>query len=215
MVAMVFANGDITDLDWIRPLLAKATTIIAADGGTRHLWALNQLPDMVIGDLDSMPDEMRSWLAEKNTPLTSFPTDKDETDLELALLHAAANHDDEIWLLGALGGRLDQTLANILLLAHPNLLDRRVLLVNQYERAWLVTGQTTIEGRAGDLVSLIPLGGEVQVQQTRGLRWPLQDEILFFGPARGVSNVMTADQATVTVRRGLLLCIHTRQSWQR
>jgi thiamine pyrophosphokinase len=215
MAVLVFANGDITELDWIRPLLAGAEAIIAADGGSRHLWALGQAPDLVIGDLDSLPDEVQAWLEDCEVTIHGHPPEKDETDLELALVHAVANYEDEIWLFGALGGRLDQTLANMLLLAHPDLLDKPVLLVNQHERAWLVTGQTSIRGKAGDLVSLIPLGGDVQVQATTGLQWSLQNERLRFGPARGVSNVMTADLATVTVRSGLLLCIHMDHTWHR
>jgi thiamine pyrophosphokinase len=177
--------------------------------------ALDHAPDVVIGDLDSLPDGARSWLDGTSAQVISFPPAKDETDLELALMHVANSFDGEIWILGALGGRLDQTLANILLLAHPALKERHVRLVNRHERAWLVSAETEIRGTAGDTVSLIPLGDDVNVGATTGLRWPLQNEQLLLGPARGVSNVMTADLATVTVRSGRLLCIHTQQQWQR
>ena len=139
------------------------------------------------------------------------PPAKDETDLELALLLAAERYDDEIWLFGALGGQLDQMLANIILLANPPLDARRIVLVTENERAWLVNGRTTIHGAAGDTVSLIPLGGDVQIEATTGLQWPLVDETLAFGPARGVSNVMTAVVAEVVLGEGdgRLLCIHS------
>lgn len=215
MTVLVFANGDLETVSWIRPYLQEATAIIAADGGTNHLWRLGQRPDLLIGDMDSLPEVVRSWLAEQPLETIVSPTAKDETDLELALLHAATHYEEKILVFAAFGGRLDQTLSNILLLVHPALGGQRVELVTPYERAWLVTDATRIHGEVGDRVSLVPLGGDVHVTATEGLRWPLRDEVLTFGPARGVSNVMTAVEATVTLRSGFLLCIHTQQAWQR
>jgi len=215
MTVLLFANGDLEEIEWIRPYLAASAAVIAADGGSKHLWRLDHLPDAVIGDMDSLPPQVRQWLAAANVPLVVAPVHKDETDLELALLHAAAHYDEEILIFAAFGGRLDQTLANILLLTHPTLVQRQIELLTPHERAWLVTAETEIHGEIGDTVSLIPLGGEVLVRHTRGLLWSLTDEILAFGPARGVSNEMTAAMAHVSVDSGTLLCIHTRRGWGR
>ena len=208
MAVLVFANGVIEHVEWIRPYLSHATAIIAADGGTRHLWALGQLPHVVVGDMDSLPDGIRPWLTAADIEFIEHPPAKDETDLELALLLAVSRYDDEILLFGALGGRLDHLLANVSLLAYPPLDKRRIVLVTENEKAWLVTDRTEIHGAVGDTVSLIPLGGDVLMQATTGLQWPLIDERLVFGPARGVSNVMTDEMATVVVGNGRLLCIH-------
>jgi thiamine pyrophosphokinase len=212
MAVLIFANGEIADPDWIKPYLEEATTVIAANGGLRHLLTLGRRPDVVIGDLDSLPPDARLFLVNGGTKFVSRPADKDETDLELALLYAIERFSEPIFLLGALGGRLDQSIGNILLLAHPRWRERPIRLVEQRECAWLVTAETTIEGTAGDLVSLIPLGGDVEVVATNGLRWPLQNETLHFGRGRGISNQLTAAVATVRVQRGLLLCVHSRQS---
>ena len=187
MAVLVFANGVIEHVEWIRPYLSHATAIIAADGGTRHLWALGQLPHVVVGDMDSLPDGIRPWLTAADIEFIEHPPAKDETDLELALLLAVDRFDDEILLFGALGGRLDHLLANVSLLAYPPLDKRRIVLVTENEKAWLVTDR---------------------MQATTGLQWPLIDERLVFGPARGVSNVMTDEVATVVVGNGRLLCIH-------
>ncbi len=215
MTVLLFANGDMEEIEWVRPYLAAATAVIAADGGSKHLWRLGHLPDAVIGDMDSLPQQSRQWLVDAGVPLIVAPVNKDETDLELALLHAVAHYDEEILIFAAFGGRLDQTLANILLLAHPALAERRIELLTPYERAWLVTAESEIRGEIGDTVSFIPLGGEVLVRQTHGLQWTLKDEILAFGPARGVSNEMTSQVAEVSVESGTLLCLHMRQAWQR
>ncbi len=209
MAVLVFANGVIDDVGWIRPYLSPSTAIIAADGGTRHLMALNHQPDIVIGDMDSLTDEAKTWLNGGAAQFIAHPVAKDETDLELALLYAVSHFDEAVWLFGALGGRLDHMLANILLLAHPELEERLIVLFSPNERAWLVSGKTEIRGEIGDIVSLIPLGEDTDVAETTGLKWELQNERLTFGLARGVSNVMVADVATVWVRNGRLLCIHS------
>ena len=215
MSILIFANGDLFPGDWLAPFLDDATQLIGADGGTRHILALGLVPDLVIGDLDSLEKVEVEALRARGVTIDVYPVAKDETDMELALRYAASRDDTPIVILGGLGGRLDQTLANILLLAHPLLVGRKVLLAAANETAWLVTAATEIQGRPGDRISLIPLGGDVQVQRTTGLAWPLNDETLSFGPARGISNRMTAAVATVVLDRGSLLCIHSAGAWTR
>ena len=209
MALLIFANGVLDEVEWIRPYLTQATAVWAADGGSRHLFRLGHLPDKVIGDMDSLAPELQDWLTSNQIPFDQYPPEKDETDLELALLLAAERPEDDIWLFGLLGGRLDQTLANIFLLNHPALLGKTVLLITPTERAWLVRQQTEIVGQVGDLVSLIPLAGDAQGVSTTGLQWRLQAETLRFGQARGVSNRLMAEKATITLESGLLFCIHT------
>jgi thiamine pyrophosphokinase len=215
MTIFIFANGDLQRVDWIRPLLAGATAVIAADGGAIHLMKLGRPPDIIIGDMDSLTPQVKEWLHTAGTQFIVHSPAKDETDLELALLYAASAYQEEIWLFGTLGGRLDQTLANVMLLAHPALKERKIRLVDEHQRAWLVNSTTVIRGAKGDTVSLIPLGGDVEIERTIGLSWQLNNETLSFGPARGTSNLMTAGSATIGVRSGLLLCIHSRRSWNR
>lgn len=210
---LIFANGVLEETDWIEPYLDRATAIIAADGGLRYLLALGRPPDVLIGDLDSLPEGVEDTLSESGIEVIRHPAAKNETDLELALLLAKRRFPDAtILIFGGIGGRLDQTLANILLLAHPDLLGHPICFVEPREMAWLITDEGEIRGRVGHTVSLIPLGGRARVAETSGLRWPLRDETLQFGPARGVSNVMTAERATVSLASGLLLCIHRTAS---
>ncbi|WP_157913235.1 thiamine diphosphokinase [Candidatus Promineifilum breve] len=208
---LIFANGVIADLTVPASYLARARFVIAADGGIGHLWALGRRPDLLIGDLDSLPATVEQWLEDGAMAVIRHPTAKDETDLELALLHAAAHFPEAALVVcGGFGGRLDQTLANILLLAHPALAGRSVRFVEGRETAWLITEDTRIVGHLGDTVSLIPLGGPARITATTGLEWPLNDETLPFGPARGVSNRLIAAEATVRLASGVLLCIHAR-----
>ncbi|MCA9970301.1 MAG: thiamine diphosphokinase [Anaerolineales bacterium] len=217
-MVLIFANGDVADVGWIRPYLPQAAAIIAADGGARHLRALGRLPDVIVGDMDSVAPEELARLAAAGVQVQRVPAAKDETDLELALLYAVAHFPGEVLLFGALGGRIDQTLGNIFLLAHPRLQGRRVQLLDAQQRVWLASaadGEVRVNGRVGDLLSLLPCGGDAVVAQTSGLRWPLRQERLLFGPARGISNELTAAEATLSIASGRLICVHTRGAWGR
>lgn len=215
MNVVIFANGELQPAEWVRPYLEQAEAIIAADGGANHLLALSVQPDVVIGDLDSLADGIMETLQRGSTQIIQKNPDKDETDLELALLYAVEKYDQPILIFAGLGGRLDQMFANILLLMHPQLRGREISFITQHQRIWLASERTTIAGEPGDAVSLIPLGGDVYVESTVGLRWPLQDEMLAFGPARGISNEMLSEVAQVTIGDGHLLCVHTQQVWKR
>jgi thiamine pyrophosphokinase len=207
---LVFANGEMKETTWLRPYLARAAAVIAADGGARHLLAVGRLPDVLIGDLDSISPEERRRLEAAPTKFVTHDRAKEETDLELALQYAAHHYPQAaILVFGTQGGRLDQAVANVMLLAHPALHGRTIELVEPQQRAWLVRTETRIHGRAGDVVSLIPLGDDVLVAETSGLRWAISSERLLFGRARGISNEMTAELATVKVASGRLLCVHT------
>jgi thiamine pyrophosphokinase len=73
----------------------------------------------------------------------------------------------------------------------------------------LVRTQAELHGAPGDLVSLIPIGGDARGVTTEGLQYPLSDEPLLFGPARGLSNVLVGTEARVRVREGLVIIVHT------
>lgn len=210
--AVIFANGTFIDPQGARNLLRADDLIIAVDGGTRYAWEIDVDPQLVVGDLDSLRPEEQERLRSSGTEVSRFPPAKDQTDLELALLRAVSEGAEEIVILAALGGRLDQTVANLLLLTLPELSEREVRVVHGAQVAFLIRDAAYVEGEPGDMVSLIPLGGDAVGVTAQGLAWPLDDEVLRFGPARGVSNVLSGDRASVRVRKGLLLCVVTHRS---
>ncbi len=210
--ALVFANGDVDDGPMVRAALnyADDALIIAADGGARIAWHYDQQVDVALGDMDSLaPDEL-SRLEAKGANIQTFPREKDFTDLELALTFAAEHDIRWIRVIGGLGGRIDQTLGNIYLLALPALHERDVKLVAGKQAAWLLhPGRHTINGRPNDTLSLIPMGGAVKNIYTHGLYYSLQGETLELGPARGMSNVFTTPSARISFDGGLLFIVHT------
>jgi thiamine pyrophosphokinase len=209
MRAIIIAGGQTGDQDWQR-LVREGDWIIGANGGAARALDWGLLPDLVIGDMDSLPEEARAVLAAEGCRFIEHPRAKDETDLELALVHAVQEGAREIVVLGALGGRLDHALANILLLALPSLAGVPVRIAEGDQQALLVRGGEAVEleGAAGDLVSLVPLGGDARDVTTRGLAWALTGDTLRFGSSRGVSNEMTLSKAGIQVGEGQLLIVH-------
>jgi thiamine pyrophosphokinase len=200
--AIIFANGR-----YIPPFqLQESDLLIAADGGTRHCLELGLRPAVIIGDLDSLDEATLAQLKASGTQIISYPSRKDFTDLELALQYAIEQGTSEILVLGALGERWDQTIANLLL---PTLYDSshiRLVDGNQEITFLRGNGQVEIKGHPGDTVSLIPLSGDARGVRTQGLEYPLESDTLFFGSTRGVSNVLLRPCATVSLEEGLLLC---------
>ncbi len=214
-LALILANGELGDLAVIRNRLAALTpaVVIAADGGARHALDLRLHLDALVGDLDSISPDQAARFAEDGIQLIRRSAEKDETDLELALLHAFEGGANEAIVLGAAGGRLDMTVANVLLLLHPSLVRRRVSLWVGSQTAYLLHPPGgAIGGEAGDTVSLIPWGGDARGVTTHGLSFPLDDETLTSGPARGVSNRITTPPAGVDLASGALLVVHTAHS---
>lgn len=214
--ALIFANGDVNDGSMVQRALAEASAtsvpsvVIAADGGARVARYFGARIDRVIGDLDSLSREDVERLRAEGVTIDQYPVHKNETDLELCLLWAAAQGVGWIRVIGGLGDRLDQTLGNIYLLALPALVACDVMLVAGKQATRLLRpGTHEIRGKVGDTVSLLPMGGAAHGIRTEHFEYPLNDETLHFGPARGISNVLMQPHGRITLRDGLLLLVHT------
>ena len=208
MKVVVVASGDLDPDD--ANALDGADLVIAADGGAVTLDRVGRRPDVLVGDLDSTDGALEERLVAAGTRIDRLPSDKDASDTELAIAEAIAAGADRILLLGALGGdRLDHALANLLLLADPSLAGHDIRLVHRRATARVVrSGQrAAIEGPAGELVSLLPIGGDVTGVATSGLRWPLEAATLRLGRSRGLSNEVVASPASVSVGTGTLLLV--------
>ncbi|MBN2115192.1 MAG: thiamine diphosphokinase [Anaerolineales bacterium] len=209
---IIFANGELSDPDKARQLLGVDDTIICADGGTRHALALNVKPDLIIGDMDSVDKAQLQKLQKDGVAVEFHPRDKNETDLELAVNRALELQPEQILIVAALGGRLDQTLANITLLTDPRLVGVDVRLDDGVEEIFICRDRAQVRGGGGDLVSLIPWQGAVPEVETQNLKYPLRRETLYPDKTRGISNEMLGDSASVSIGSGLLLIVHRRQS---
>jgi thiamine pyrophosphokinase len=222
MNALILADGDAptrVELDHAWPGWAtEVGFVIAADGGARHASALEVDIDVWVGDGDSLDAAHMTALEAAGVPMFRAPRDKDESDTELAVREAIARGATGVVIVGGLGGqRVDHSLANIGLLTMPELAARSAMLLDAQTRITLIRApgpdgapvRRSLAGRIGDLVSLLPYGADATAITTEGLQYPLTDEVLATGPARGLSNVRLAVDAAVTVGSGLLLVVES------
>ncbi|MCC7354866.1 MAG: thiamine diphosphokinase [Anaerolineae bacterium] len=212
MRARIVANGPkaILPPDFI---IRPDDCIIAADGGSLHALSWGWMPHVVIGDMDSLPSRERARLEAAGCRFVQVPAEKDETDLELAIRLAAKEGAQELLIFGALGGRTDHYLANVMLLALAAQLGIPARILDGLEEIRLIAGgeDADFAGAANDTLSLIPVGGDARGITTEGLGYPLRGETLYFGLARGISNVFTTPHACVKLEEGTLLAVHIRQ----
>jgi len=202
------ANGALHDPQYIRDQLREDDYIICADGGALHALKMGLQPDLVVGDLDSLPAAAAGRLKEQGVKILRFPAEKDHSDLELALERAVALAPAEILLTGVLEGeRLEHTFGNLMLLMIPLRAGIPAQIIDEKRRIYLVDSELTVTGRPGDYLSLFPLTAVVDNVKTEGLKYPLKGEKLYFGSTRGLSNEFIAATARVTAGAGLLLVI--------
>ncbi|MBI9048870.1 MAG: thiamine diphosphokinase [Anaerolineaceae bacterium] len=209
--AVLVLNGELHDPDFLASFNTPAWLKIAVDGGLHYFHLAEIPPDILIGDLDSISPTERIWAEEQHTRILQYPIAKDETDFELALSFALLEKCAKIRIVAALGGRLDQTLANSFILLDPRLHDLDVRFDDGKEEVCLIRRRQIIDGKPGDIISLIPLQPVVQGVRTHQLAYPLNDEDLYIHQTRGISNVMLSETAEIEIKGGHLLCIHTRQ----
>jgi len=208
--AWIFVNGALGSTARLSSLVHSRDWLVAADGGYRLMKMLKRAPDLVLGDLDSLTEEDLEEIEEAKIPLQRFPIAKDETDLELAINASLARGSRSIRIVGANGGRLDQELGILFQLLRPDLAAIDTRLEDGTTEAWLIRSEGIIRGDPGDTVSLIPIESASHGVITDGLRYPLRVETLWPYKTRGISNVMESKEARISIREGILLCIHIR-----
>jgi thiamine pyrophosphokinase len=211
MKAVVIAHGDVDPRD--RAHLAGADLIVAADGGALALEQWDVVPHAIVGDLDSLGVERALGYGQRGVTVVPFSPEKDESDLELAIDYATEAKADEIVLLGILGGaRFDHELANALLLAADEYRGVRMRAIRGDVTVRALHGGERLDlaGAPGDLVTLLAVRGDAEGVRTHRLRYPLAGETLWFGAARGLSNLVVSAGASVTCERGVLLVIEKR-----
>lgn len=216
MRAIIFANGDVPDQKTIGRWITPTDRIIAADGGTRNSLSVGITPHVVIGDLDSLAEADREQLERAGVPFIVYPVHKDYTDLELAIRYALEQGATDLVIFSALGGRWDQSLANLMLLSLPELAHVTARIIDRAVSIEAIRDRAEISGRVGDTLSLIALKGDAHDVTIEGCAYPLSGATLPFGATLGISNVLTQPTVKITVRQGEILAIHTmREEYER
>lgn len=208
-VVFVICGGPIGDPAFLQTERERHRPVglICADGGARYIHVLGLTPDLIVGDMDSLNGELQRDFVMKGSRIMRYPEAKDETDSELALQMAFMMTPDEIRIYGALGARIDHTLANLTLLASAADRGIETRLLDEWCEIILVRQTAVIEGEIGQTVSLLAFGADVTGVTLEGFEYPLRNATITLARPIGVSNRLTAAQGIITVESGDLLII--------
>ena len=208
-VVFVVAGGELGDPAFLREQAAamKPAAVIAADRGARHLPAAGIVPTLIVGDMDSLDEDSLRRYEALGCRLIRHRREKDETDTELALGEAFAMAPAEVWIWGAMGFRIDHTLANLALLVQGAERGVEVKLIDEWCEVFLVTGRKVVEGKAGQTVSLFPFAGDAAGVTLSGFEYPLTKAVLAVGHPRGTSNRLAAGRGVIEIAAGFLLAV--------
>lgn len=198
MRAVIICGGEVGE--YIKEYVNDGDFVICADSGYDRAKKYGIVPSLMLGDMDSVeatdyPDDA-----------IVYPARKDFTDGELAVMRAREKDCEEILLFGMIGTRMDHTLANLTLLTRLE----NAVIINANNEIRFVRKNITLRGKPGDIVSIIPYPGDISGVTTSGLDYPLTGGEIKAGTTLGVSNVMTAEECTVTIEKGTAFIIRSK-----
>ncbi len=205
--AVIISNGKVRNKDFFMKLFKNNDYIIAADGGSKHARTFDLTPHIIIGDLDSISKEDYAYFLKNGCEFKKYPKIKDKTDVHLAVDYAIEQGFEEILLLCVFGNRIDHILANIFLLIKIVEAKVKVQIVDEFSQIMCITTSGKINGKIGDVVSLIPLTPTVKGVKLDGLRFKPKNETLKMTDTLGISNILTKKTATIKIKTGKLLVI--------
>lgn len=210
---LIFSGGTLGD--WALQEIREEDLLIGADRGALFLVQSGRIPDLALGDFDSVTLEEKATIRVRSRVFQECdPVKKDWTDTEMAFLRALEWRPvpSEIVLLGVLGTRFDHALANVQLLRLGLERGIRCSIRDENNRITLMDGREPmeIEGNGFTHVSLLPLSTEVTGITLEGFRYPLTDATLTVGQSLGISNVLQEKRGRIQARSGLLLVIQSK-----
>lgn len=216
--AMIFVNGNLSDLNFAKKLIDKTTYLIGADGGADKIYELGYKPHAVIGDFDSLqniPRKIKNLKAKKTgSEETSggiiyrkFPTDKDYLDTELALDFAVEKGFGKITLINVQGNEIDHMLGTVFLLAKQKYVAKNLKIVQQNQEIFIVSGDVKLQGKPGQKISLLPLFGKVKVFSCSGLKYDLSEYKMAMQTNSGISNEFLEKEAKIIITTGKFLTV--------
>jgi thiamine pyrophosphokinase len=207
--AVIVLNGELKgNKEAYRKLTGeKDVVFVAADGGAMLLESIGFLPDVVIGDFDSLTRAQYQRYEKMGAKILKYPNEKDETDGELALQYCRERGFNHIIIIGFAGGRLDQQLANIFLLEHAFINGITALIKEPGLEMGIIDREKVFFQKIGAELSLIPLDKKVTGVTITGCKYLLESESLSRYKTRGISNIIEQEKAIITVEKGLLLYV--------
>lgn len=186
--------------------------VIGVDGGISYLRALDIVPSQLLGDFDSvsgLEEYLKLW---PHAVCDKFPSEKDETDAEIAMDQMLGKGVEEVLIIGGFGGRLDHLMGNVFLL--DRLKSIRAYMIDDINCLEMIKGpyETTLwkETLFGKYISIVPLDARIDGVDLRGFKYPLNNATIAFSETIGISNELMEEKGTVSLKSGKALLIQSR-----
>lgn len=209
MRAAIFLNGTPDPPDLVRSVAERADLVVAADGGAAHALNAGVVPDLVVGDMDSLGEAGAREIEGRGVSLERHPVRKSKMDGHLAIMAARERGATAVDILCADGGRLSAVFAVPHILLAAERVGLRATVVAGWGRMFVVEdGWRAVEGGPQDSVSVFPISGPASGVDLEGFGYPLEDAVLKPGDTLGFHNYPIAREARVSVRSGALLVVH-------
>jgi len=202
------SNGDYGDINWYRSRKDEFDQVVLVDGGANQASRIGVVPRWVVGDMDSIIPEAWDYAAGLETEFVAVPCEKDETDTQLALDLVAREGASEVVIWGGIGSRIDHTLSNLFNAASLIAQGIMVRFESPEETIYIIDDFLQLPGNAGETVSLIAMGEDVQGVTLQGFKYPLTRETLFCHRQYGVANIITSPDPTIDIESGIVAVIH-------
>lgn len=210
MNILVITGGTINDYALTKNLIGAYDYVICADGGLRHIAHLDIKPNQVVGDFDSADKQHIQYVIDEGIDIVKYPAKKDMTDTEIAIDAAIDYGADKIIVVGAIGSRMDHTLANVHILYRALKFGIECIMVNENNKIKLIDGYVDIDNDFGKYLSLIPMTTQVKGITTEGLMYPLKNATISIGTSYGISNEILGPRASVDIKSGILIMIQSK-----
>lgn len=204
MKGLIIGSGRLGDLSLLKEEAASADRIVCADGGALYLSEAGILPDVLLGDMDSIAPEKERELRDRGVEILVHPAEKDDTDMALAVRYLAEQGAGELHILGGTGSRIDHMLGNALLVSYAAEKGIRIELIDENNVITALRTETVSKKR--EYLSVIPLD-ETVVVSLKGVKYPLDTHTIRRGSSLGISNEILEDTCDVILHegRGLLI----------
>jgi thiamine pyrophosphokinase len=206
--AAIFLNGSPDSEPLIRAVAGRADLVVAADGGARYALAAGIVPDLVVGDMDSLGEDLALEVERRGASLERHPARKDMMDGHLAVLAAGERGVSSADFLCAAGEKPGAVFAVPHILLAAERIGMRSAVVADWGRMFVIEGRPrVVAGSARDSVSIFPLSGPATGVTLEGMSYPLEDADLYPGDTLGFHNELIGTEARVSVERGALLVV--------
>lgn len=209
MKAIIVTGGNKPSKKLLNSYIKSGDLIIGADKGSEYLYDYEIMPNIILGDFDSISEEKLKKIEEKQVEIIKFPPEKDYTDTEIAIMEAMKRGADTIYLFGGLGTRADHSLGNIGLLLTTKNKGARLLIVDDHNKMYLADKNMSLNGSQGEIISFHALSDVVKGFEIRGAKYNLNSYDMHLLDPRAICNEFLDTPINIKYESGELLIIHS------